>query len=90
MPPRGSPACTSTNFLLAASPYAQSSSQPAPWDLATLDAIVSETLDLACLRAVDVDALDAIGHFLPALYFAINLKGDTVSTDFHPLATPGA
>ena len=33
-------------------------------------------------RAVDPDALDEIGHYLPALYFAMNTAADTVSTDF--------
>lgn len=60
------------------------------WDLATLEAILLETLELAKLRAVDPDALagvEEVGHFLPALYSAINLKGDTVSTDFTRAAT---
>ena len=36
-------------------------------------------------RAVDPDALERVNgieQFLPALYFAVNLAGDTVSTDF--------
>ena len=44
--------------------------------------VLLETLDLARIRAVDPDALDDVGHYLPALYFAINTAGDTVSTDF--------
>jgi hypothetical protein len=44
-----------------------------------------ETLDLARIRAVDTDALDEIGHYLPALYLAFNTAGETVSTDFSKL-----
>jgi hypothetical protein len=44
--------------------------------------VLLETLDLARIRAVDPDALGEIGHYLPALYFANNAAGDTVSTDF--------
>ena len=47
---------------------------------------ILEALDLAKLRAVDPDALGALGHYLPALYFAYNSGGnqvDMVSTDFN-------
>jgi hypothetical protein len=37
---------------------------------------------LAQLRLVDGDALGGAEHYLPATYFAINLAGDTASTDF--------
>jgi hypothetical protein len=53
-----------------------------PWDLATLEKILLETLELAKLRAVDTQALDQLGQFLPALFFASNVQGETVSTDF--------
>ena len=53
-----------------------------PWNLWSLQQVVLETLDLARIRAVDLDALDKVGHYLPALYFAVNSAGDTVSTDF--------
>jgi hypothetical protein len=53
-----------------------------PWDLATLERVLRETLDLAKLRAVDTEALSQLGHFLPALFFASNARGKTVSTDF--------
>jgi hypothetical protein len=69
-------------ILLAVSPHADARA----WDLETLANIVQETTDLATIRAVDVDALESIGHFVPALHFAVNLAGDTVSTDFQPLA----
>ena len=52
------------------------------WKLATLAQTLLETFELGKLRAVDPDALREIGHYLPALYFAINLAGDAVSTDF--------
>ena len=53
-----------------------------PWTVWSLQQVLLETLDLARIRAVDPDALDEVGHYLPALYFAFNLAGDTVSTDF--------
>lgn len=53
-----------------------------PWTVWSLQQVLLETLDLARIRAVDPDALDEVGHYLPALYFAINTAGDTVSTDF--------
>lgn len=56
------------------------------WTLESLEGTVLEALDLAKLRAVDPDALDALGHYLPALYFAYNTGGpqvDAVSTDFN-------
>jgi hypothetical protein len=52
------------------------------WNLDALAATVLQTLELARLRAVDRDALEAAGQFLPALYFPLNLAGATVSTDF--------
>jgi hypothetical protein len=56
-----------------------------PWNLWSLQQVLLETLDLARIRAVDPDALDEVGHYLPALYFAVNTAGDTVSTDFMQL-----
>jgi len=53
-----------------------------PWTVWSLQQVLLETLDLARIRAVDSDALDDVGHYLPALYFAVNTAGDTVSTDF--------
>jgi hypothetical protein len=57
-----------------------------PWNLWQLQQVVLETLDLARIRAVDPDTLDEVGHYLPAMYFAANLAGGTVSTDFATLA----
>ena len=53
-----------------------------PWTIWSLQQVLLETLDLARIRAVDPDALDEVGHYLPALYFALNTAGHTVSTDF--------
>lgn len=64
-------------ILLAVPPEVES-----PWTVWSLQQVLLETLDLARIRAVDSDALDEVGHYLPALYFALNTAGDTVSTDF--------
>ncbi len=64
-------------ILIAAPPDIE-----APWTVWSLQQILLETLDLARLRAVDPDVMDEVGHYLPAMYFAINTAGDTVSTDF--------
>ncbi len=56
-----------------------------PWTVWSLQQVLLETLDLARIRAVDPDALDEVGHYLPALYFACNTSGHTVSTDFTPI-----
>ena len=53
-----------------------------PWTVWSLQQVLLETLDLARIRAVDSDALNDVGHYLPALYFACNTAGDTVATDF--------
>jgi len=56
------------------------------WTMEAVEGSVLEALDLAKLRAVDPDALGALGHYLPALYFAYNTGGgqvETVSTDFN-------
>jgi len=53
-----------------------------PWTVWSLQQVLLETLDLARIRSVDSDALDEVGHYLPALYFALNISNETVSTDF--------
>jgi hypothetical protein len=65
------------SILIAVPPELES-----PWSVWSLQQVLLEALDLARIRAVDPDALDEVGHYLPALYFAFNLAGDTVSTDF--------
>jgi predicted nucleic acid-binding Zn-ribbon protein len=61
------------------------------WSLATLEATVLETLDLARLRLVDSEALGnpppsatappRLGHHLPAIYLAAAPAADTVTSD---------
>jgi hypothetical protein len=65
------------SILLAVPPELES-----PWTTFSLQQVLLETLDLARVRAVDLSALDEVGHYLPALYFAFNTLGDAVSTDF--------
>jgi hypothetical protein len=52
------------------------------WDDATLQAILAETLELAKIRTVDLASVGTVGQILPALYFALNLQGATISTQF--------
>jgi hypothetical protein len=55
------------------------------WGVDVLEAILLETLDLAHLRAVTPEQIAPftdLEQVLPALYFGLNLHGDTVSTDF--------
>lgn len=56
-----------------------------PWTLWSLQQVLLEALDLARIRAVDPEALDEIGHYIPSLYFAANSAGDAISTDFSKL-----
>ena len=65
------------SLLLAVPPDAQ-----ATWSLDALEATLLETLELAKLRLVDIDALGDGGGLTPAAWFALNTAGDTVSTDF--------
>ena len=56
------------------------------WTMEAVEGSVLEALDLAKLRAVDPDTLGALGHYLPALYFAYNSGGgaaETVSLDLN-------
>ena len=74
------------------------------WSLDTLEAIILETLDLARLRLVDLEALGRTdpralvpagllprpGHYLPATYLAVSPAADTVTTDLGRVtAAPG-
>ena len=52
------------------------------WDDDILQAILQETLELAKIRTVDLASVEQVGQILPALYFALNLQGATVSTQF--------
>jgi hypothetical protein len=51
------------------------------WDLAALEGVLLETLELARLRMVGPGDLGPANHFLPATFIALNAAGDTVSTD---------
>ncbi len=64
------------SILLAVPP---SLHQPWQWD--DLVRVVNNTLDLAKVRAVDLDALNRVGHQLPAIVMAVNHEEATVSTD---------
>ena len=57
----------------------------APWTAATLHRVLTETLFMAKLRALDPEAVGEMAHFFPALFFAFNANDDAVSTDFAPL-----
>jgi hypothetical protein len=52
------------------------------WDDQILQAVLQETLELAKIRTVDLASIQQVGQILPALYFALNLQGATVSTQF--------
>ena len=54
----------------------------ATWDDDLISGILEETYELARIRSVDLDSVLRVGQILPALYFALNLKGATVSTNF--------
>jgi hypothetical protein len=51
------------------------------WDLAGLETVLLETLDLVRLRLVGPRDLGPANHFLPATLIAFNPAGDTVSTN---------
>lgn len=61
------------------------------WTLPSVEGTLLDAIEMARLRTVDPDSLGEVGHFLPALLFAINLGNptpDTISTDL-TLATRG-
>ena len=64
-------------LLLAVCPDAR----PA-WDDDLITGILEEALELAKIRAVDLDSVQEVGQILPALYFALNLEGATPSVNF--------
>lgn len=63
-------------ILLAVTPAARPR-----WDIGLLSSVVLEAVELAKLRAADLASVEGVGHYLPAMYFAHNLAGKTVSTD---------
>jgi hypothetical protein len=52
-----------------------------PWNLLFVEQLLREALQLAKVRLVDQDAMTELDHYLPALTFAMNAAGETVSTD---------
>jgi hypothetical protein len=58
----------------------------AVWTPEGVRAILDETLELMQARTVDPDALWSGLRGLPATYFANNVDGDTLATDFVPAA----
>ena len=61
-----------------------------PWTVGSLNRVLLETLDLAHIRAVGPEAVDAVGHYLPATMLAFNTDGDAVSTDPNALTGTAA
>jgi hypothetical protein len=74
-------ACAPQAVLLAVPPVVGR-----PWTGMDLARVLTETLDLAKLRAVDAESLGELGQYMPALYFGFNAADDAVSTDFGPLS----
>jgi hypothetical protein len=52
------------------------------WDDDLITGILQETLELTRIRAVDLDSVQEVGQILPALYFAFNVQGATISANF--------
>jgi hypothetical protein len=50
------------------------------WDFDSLTAIVNETLDLAKVRAVDLELLDPIAQLIPATFLAANSSDNTIAS----------
>ncbi len=73
-------ACAPQGVLLAVPPVPGQD-----WTIATLFRVLAETLDLAKLRALDIESLADTQQILPALVLAFNAADDAVSTDFAPL-----
>lgn len=57
----------------------------APWDFNLIFDTLRETFELARIRAVDLEALGAIGQIVPPVCLAANAENETVSTDLVPL-----
>ena len=64
-------------LLLAVCPDAR-----AAWDDDLILGILQETRELTKIRTVDLATVQQVGQILPALYFALNLVGATVSGNF--------
>jgi hypothetical protein len=51
------------------------------WNEEAILAILNETMDLAKIRAVDLDNIQEVGQILPGLYFPFNDQAETISVD---------
>jgi hypothetical protein len=60
----------------------------ATWDFDALLAIIDETLDLAKLRAVDLEQLDPLAQIIPAIFLAANAGDETISTSLGGIRDP--
>ena len=65
------PGSQAPQSLLLAVP-SQLEVQPAPWTTDALLEIVNDTLDLAKIRAVDLDAFSQVGSLFPSLFLAMD------------------
>lgn len=55
------------------------------WDLETVADIVSETLELARIRAVDAELLGELGQLVPSVFLTVNTADEAISTKFAEL-----
>jgi hypothetical protein len=69
-------------ILVAVCPTTSSptTAAPAMWDFESLLACITETLDNAKLRTLDLDSLDALAQLIPGIFLAANAGDDTIST----------
>jgi hypothetical protein len=81
-----SPAAEAPQAVLIAVPpkINQSSTETWSWSMEDLFAVVSQTLDLAKIRALDLSSLDE-GQYLPATLMAYSKEIKTASTDYSGL-----
>jgi hypothetical protein len=52
------------------------------WDTGLVQAIVTQALELAQIRSVDLASIQQVGQILPGLYFPFNLQAATIATTF--------
>ena len=57
------------------------------WDFDSIVAMIRETLQLAKIRAVDLEMVGVLGQLLPAVYLASNAAEETVSTNLTAMVT---
>ena len=71
--------------LLLAMPSELNLRQSKPWTIDELTDIVKDTMDLAKVRAVDLDALDGMGETFPGLFLAEAPPADLQAITFNEL-----